>query len=92
MFKNQELLADKNILILRLCFFLIALNLCIMFLCFHLHEGTLPVLKLRLKRHHRLDSNDSEVYLSICFHLHTLQEHLEHKGFGEIVNSWSKIM
>lgn len=34
----------------------------------------LPVLKLELKRHHRLDSNDSEEYLSICCHLHTLQK------------------
>lgn len=33
----------------------------------------LPVLMLRLKKHRKLDSNDSEVYLSICFHLHTLQ-------------------
>lgn len=38
----------------------------------------LPVLKLELKRHHRLDSNDSEEYLSICCHLHTLQTRIHH--------------
>lgn len=39
---------------------------------------SLPVLKLELKRHHRLDSNDSEEYLSICFHLHTLKQESIH--------------
>ena len=40
----------------------------------------LPVLKLRLKTHHRLDSNDSEVYLSICCHLHTLQKSIQNRN------------
>lgn len=39
---------------------------------------SLPVLKLELKRRHRLDSNDSEEYLSICCHLHTLQTRVHH--------------
>lgn len=34
-------------------------------------------MKLRLKTHHKLDSNDSEEYLSICCRLHTLQKSIE---------------
>lgn len=47
------------------------LNLTLIILALIINEK-IPVLKLRLKRHHRLDSSDSEVYLSICCHLRTL--------------------
>lgn len=49
--------------------------------CLGLAHPVKTVLKLRLKTHHRLDSNDSEEYLSICCHLHT---HLDETFWRQI--------
>lgn len=37
-------------------------------------DNNSPVLKLILKKHHKLDSNGSEECLNICCHQHKLQE------------------